>query len=104
MCCASRPSRKRNRIVAAIALAAFLTLTPWAALSSTSAAAQSPSPEPIANAVRIAHARSDDDQFRLSSGSAVLNLGSNFLERLGNQADQRIWRRAAKQSGWRRRL
>ncbi len=86
MCCALRPSRKRNRIVAAIALAAFLTLTPWAALSSTSAAAQSPSPSPSptpsASLTPVPTTINSD----LSSGSAVLNLGSNFLERLGNQA------------------
>ncbi len=86
MCCASRPSRKRNRIVAAIALAAFLTLTPWAALSSTSAAAQSPSPSPSptpsASLTPVPTTINSD----LSAGSAVLNLGSNFLERLGNQA------------------
>src|SRR5437667_5154611 len=88
MCCSSRPSRTRNRIAAAIALAAVLTLTPWATLSSTSAAAQSllpgptptpaPSPTPVPTPTQI--------NSEMSSGSEVLNLGSNFLERLGNQA------------------
>jgi len=90
MCCSLRPSRKKSGIAAAFMFAAVLTLTPWATLSSTPAAAQSPSPSPSPTPTPSASPTPVPTPTQinsdLSSGGAVLDLGSNFLERLGNQA------------------
>src|ERR1700761_3129132 len=93
MCCASRPSRARKTTIGgslatAIVMVVVLTLANAAASSSaqaqttstttTSAARPAPSPTPIPTPTAV---NSD-----LSAGAAVTNLGSNFLERLGDQA------------------
>jgi uncharacterized protein with beta-barrel porin domain len=86
----SRPSRQRSGIAAAFVIAAVLALSPLAALSSMPAAAQSPSPSPSPTPAPAPSPTPvptpTQINSELSSGGAVLDLGSNFLERLGNQA------------------
>ncbi len=84
MCCASRPSRAKEtgagrRLVRAVAIVLFLV----GAVAAASPPAQAqiavrPVPTPTPSRTDI-----DSD---MSAGAAVTNLGSNFLERLGNQA------------------
>jgi uncharacterized protein with beta-barrel porin domain len=91
MCCSSRLSRAKEtgtcrRLVVAVAIAFGFAFTVAAAPSSvqaqtttvtpTGALAAAPTPSPAPTVIN-----SD-----LSVGAAVTNLGSNFLERLGNQA------------------
>jgi uncharacterized protein with beta-barrel porin domain len=86
MCCSSRPSRAKETgtgrsLARAVAIAFILVLA--VAASSRSAEAQiaplpAPSPTPTPTPTVI---NSD-----ISAGAAVTNLGSSFLERLGNQA------------------
>jgi uncharacterized protein with beta-barrel porin domain len=91
MCCSSRLSRAKEtgtcrRLVVAVAIAFGFAFTVAAAPSSvqaqtttvtpTGALAPAPTPSPAPTVIN-----SD-----LSVGAAVTNLGSNFLERLGNQA------------------
>jgi uncharacterized protein with beta-barrel porin domain len=91
MCCSSRLSRAKEtgtcrRLVVAVAIAFGFAFTVVAAPSSvqaqtttvtpTGALARTPTPSPTPTVIN-----SD-----LSVGAAVTNLGSNFLERLGNQA------------------
>jgi len=95
MCCSSRPSRAREtgtgrRLARAAAAALVLVLA--VAAASPQARAQvaplpAPSPTPTPTPGDIAVDR--------SAGATVINLGSNFLERLGNQATGgygRAWR------------
>ena len=79
MCCSSRLSRARRtgaggRVVQAVALAFVLAVASSAAQAQTTAPTPTPTPAPTVI---------DSDR---SAGIAVTNLGSNFLERLGNQA------------------
>ncbi len=86
MCCSSRPSRARQngsrRAVAKMVAIAFVLILA-AALPSRSVQAQStptvaPTPLPTLSFT--------DFNSDASAGATVTNLGSNFLERLGNQA------------------
>ena len=94
MCCISQPSETRqairlNRVRWIAAAVAFALIT---VLSTTSGFAQSPtptptptptpSPTPIPMPIPMPTATNYDQ----SAGNSSLNLGSNFLERLGNQA------------------
>src|ERR1700694_867598 len=84
MCCASRPSRAKKTgagrgLVGAVAIVFVLV----AAVAAASPKAQArialrPVPTPTPSRTDI-----DSD---MSAGAAVTDLGSNFLERLGNQA------------------
>ena len=90
MCCPQQPQRIRQtigldrvrRIAAAVAFALVVTM------SATSSFAQSPTPTPTPTPtasptpVPVPTATNYDQ----SAGNSALNLGSNFLERLGNQA------------------
>jgi uncharacterized protein with beta-barrel porin domain len=84
MCCSSRPSRAEEtgagrRLVGAAAIVFGVVLS--AAAASPPAEAQialRPPPAPTPSRTDI-----DSD---LSAGATLTNLGSNFLERLGNQA------------------
>jgi uncharacterized protein with beta-barrel porin domain len=93
MCCASRPSRPRKTriggsLATAIAMVLVLILANVAASSSAQAQTPSPTPTPTPRPtpsptpVPTPTAINSD----LSAGAAVTNLGSNFLERLGDQA------------------
>ena len=93
MCCASRRSRARKTGIGgslATAIAMVLVLILANAAASSSAQAQTPSPTPTPTPrptpsptpVPTPTAINSD----LSAGAAVTNLGSNFLERLGDQA------------------
>src|ERR1700730_7357167 len=94
MCCSSRPSRARETGAArSIARAVVIVFVLILAVAAASPAAQAqprptptppppppppPTPPPTPSPTEI---NSD-----MSAGAAVTNLGSNFLERLGNQA------------------
>ena len=90
MCCSSRLSRAKEtgacrRLVVAVAIAFVFTAAPSSVQAQTptvtptatptGALARTPTPSPTPTVIN-----SD-----LSVGAAVTNLGSNFLERLGNQ-------------------
>ena len=90
MCCISQPSETRqairlNRVRWIAAAVAFALIT---VLSTTSGFAQSPTPTPTPTPtpsptpIPMPTATNYDQ----SAGNSSLNLGSNFLERLGNQA------------------
>ena len=96
MCCASRHSRAKEtgtgrRLARAIAIIFVLVLAVGAAAPSP-AQAQSPSPSPMPtptptpSPTPIPSPSPTSVNSDLSAGSTVTNLGSNFLERLGNQA------------------
>jgi uncharacterized protein with beta-barrel porin domain len=94
MCWSSRPSRAKetgtgHRLVRAIAIVFVLALAVGASASSP-AQAQSPSPTPTPTPTPtpspIPSPTPTVFNSDLSAGSTVTNLGSNFLERLGNQA------------------
>jgi uncharacterized protein with beta-barrel porin domain len=85
MCCPSRLSRAKEtatcrRLVVAVAIAFAVAAAPSSVQAQTltpnGSLAPRPTPSPTPTAIN-----SD-----LSAGAAVTNLGSNFLERLGNQA------------------
>jgi len=85
MCCLSRPARARRtgaggRVAQAVALAFVLAI----AVASSAAQAQSTTPTPTPTPAASPTPTSIDSD--RSAGTAVTNLGSNFLERLGNQA------------------
>jgi Autotransporter beta-domain len=82
MRCSSRPSRAREigagrRLASAVAIAFALAVI---APTPTQAAQIALAPAPT-----LTPSRTDID-YDMSAGAAVANLGSNFLERLGNQA------------------
>jgi uncharacterized protein with beta-barrel porin domain len=81
MCCSSRPSRAKQigsgrRLVRSIAIVLVLILAVAGASSAQAQTLPTPTPNPTPTAINSG----------LSAGSALTNLGSNFLERLGNQA------------------
>ena len=83
MCCSSRPTRANEtatgrRLVRASAVVFVLMLAVATVQSPAQAQGRIPNPTPIPTPTAI---NSD-----LSAGAAMINLGSNFLERLGNQA------------------
>jgi len=81
--CPSRLSRKSNGIAAAMVAPPPFSCC---AIAARTGAVTLSLAEPVADLFHR-HARSDTDadHSEISSGSAVLNLGSNYLERLGNQ-------------------
>ena len=89
MCCSSRLSRTREtgtgrRLATAIAMVLVLVVAVAAASSSVHAQTIAPAPAPSPSPTPIPTPTSINSD--LSAGAAVTNLGSNFLERLGNQA------------------
>src|SRR6266849_2127010 len=118
MCCSSRPSRAKEtrtgrRLVGAVAIVFGILLA--VAAASPPAQAQSappppppppptPPPPPPPPPTPPPPPSPTDINSDLSGGAAVTNLGSNFLERLGNPGLIRVRARAAEQSGRRRRL
>jgi uncharacterized protein with beta-barrel porin domain len=86
MCCSSRPSRAEEtgagrRLVGAVAIV-FVFMLAVAAASPPAQAQIAPAPR---RPPTPTPSRTDIDT-DLSAGAALTNLGSNFLERLGNQA------------------
>ena len=93
MCCSSRLSRTREtgtgrRLATAIAMVFVLVVAVAAASSSVQAQTPSPTPTPTPTPTPspIPNPTPTSINSDLSAGAAVTNLGSNFLERLGNQA------------------
>jgi uncharacterized protein with beta-barrel porin domain len=87
MRCSSRPSRARetgtgHRLARAVAVACFLVLALGAA-ESRAQAIIAPLPAPLPTPIPPSPGVINSD---VSAGAAVTNLGSSFLERLGNQA------------------
>src|ERR1019366_10131454 len=81
MRCSSRPSRAREigagrRLASAVAIAFALAVMAATPTQAQITLVPAPTPTP---------SRTDID-YNMSAGAAVTNLGSNFLERLGNQA------------------
>jgi len=91
MSCPSQPSGTRQtigldrirRIVAAIAMACAFVVMISAA---TPALAQSPTPTPTPTPTPSPTPMPTSTNYDQSAGNSTLNLGSGFLERLGNQA------------------
>jgi len=86
MCCSSRPSRAKEtrtgrRLVGAVAIV-FGIILPVAAAPPPAQAQIAPRPPPTPPATPSPADINSDP----SAGAAVTNLGSNFLERLGDQA------------------
>src|SRR5712671_5968051 len=87
MCCRSRLSQAKEtgtfrRLVVAAAIAFVLAV----ATASSSVQAQTPTPTPTPSPTPSPSPTPTVINSDLSAGAAVTNLGSNFLERLGNQA------------------
>ncbi|MEY9640667.1 uncharacterized protein with beta-barrel porin domain [Bradyrhizobium japonicum] len=79
------------RIAAALVMALGFVVT----MSATSAFAQSPTPTPTPTPTASPTPMPTATNYDQSAGNSALNLGSNFLERLGNQASSgvnRAWR------------
>src|ERR1700694_2172437 len=86
MCCSSRPSRAEEtgagrRLVGAIAIVFGLAVA-IVAVSPPAQAQLAPAPRPTPPPTPTPTEINSD----VSAGATVANLGSNFLERLGNQA------------------
>jgi uncharacterized protein with beta-barrel porin domain len=94
MCWSSRPSRAREtgtgrRLARAIAIVFVLALAVGASASSPALAqsfSPTPTPTPTPTPSPIPSPTPTVFNSDMSAGSTVTNLGSNFLERLGNQA------------------
>ena len=89
MGCSSRLSRTRKtgtgrRLATAVAMVLVLVVAVVAASSSVQAQTIAPAPAPSPSPTPSPTPTSINSD--LSAGAAVTNLGSNFLERLGNQA------------------
>src|ERR1019366_74693 len=89
MRCSSRPSRARetgagHRLASAIAIIFVLVVV--AASSSAKAQTPTPAPTPTPSPSPTPSPTPTFINSDMSAGAAVTNLGSNFLERLGNQA------------------
>jgi uncharacterized protein with beta-barrel porin domain len=87
MCCSSRPSRARETgaggsVARAVAIVFALVLAVAAGSPAARAQVAPPLPRPAPPPAPTAAEINSD----ISAGAAVTNLGSNFLERLGNQA------------------
>src|SRR4051794_10804686 len=90
MCCTSRPSETRqairlNRvrwIAAAVAFALIMVLSTTSGFAQSPTPTPTPTPTPSPTPIPMPTATNYDR----SAGNSSLNLGSNFLERLGNQA------------------
>src|SRR5712692_1146912 len=90
MCCSSRPSRAKETrtgrgLVGAVAIV-FGILLAVAAASPPAQAQSAPPPPTPPPPTPLPPPSPTDINSDLSGGAAVTNLGSNFLERLGNQA------------------
>jgi len=89
MCCSSRFSRASEtgavgKLASAIAVVFVFVLA--VAAASSSAQAQTPTPTPTPTPSPTPSPTPTAINSDMSAGAAVTNLGSNFLERLGNQA------------------
>jgi uncharacterized protein with beta-barrel porin domain len=86
MCCSSRPSRAKEtgtgRSLARAVAAAFILVLAVAAAPRPAEAQIAPRPAPTPTPTPTPTVINSD----ISAGAAVINLGSSFLERLGNQA------------------
>src|SRR4051794_7254130 len=90
MCCISQPSETRqairlNRvrwIAAAVAFALIMVLSTTSGFAQSPTPTPTPTPTPSPTPIPMPTATNYDQ----SAGNSALNLGSNFLERLGNQA------------------
>src|SRR5258708_3787834 len=86
MCCASRPSRAKEtgagRSVARAIAVVFVLILAVAAASPPAQAQIAPFPRPNPTPTPSPADINSD----VSAGATMSNLGSNFLERLGNQA------------------
>jgi uncharacterized protein with beta-barrel porin domain len=90
MCCSSRPSRAKEtrtgrKLAGAVGIV-FGILLAVAAASPPAQAQSAPLPPPRPPPTPPSTPSPTDINSDLSAGAAVTNLGSNFLERLGNQA------------------
>jgi hypothetical protein len=89
MCCAPGQSRakgaRRQRMVSSAIAFLFVLTIAVAAVSSAARAASVALPPPATPAPTPSPSRTGID-FDLSARATLTNLGSNFLERLGNQA------------------
>jgi hypothetical protein len=86
MCCPSRLSQAKETgacrwLVVAAAIAFVFTVA-----AASSVQAQTPTPTPTPSPTPSPSPTPTVINSDLSAGAAVTNLGSNFLERLGNQA------------------
>lgn len=99
MCCPSQPSGTRptirldrvRRITTAVAMAFALLVTmsaatPGFAQSPLPSPTPTPTPTPSPTPTPMPTPTSSSANYDRSAGNATLNLGSGFLERLGNQA------------------
>ncbi|MGY4288396.1 uncharacterized protein with beta-barrel porin domain [Bradyrhizobium sp. LM2.7] len=99
MCCLSQPSGTRPtirldrvlRITTAVAMAFALLVTmsaatPGFAQSPLPSPTPTPTPSPTPTPTPMPTPTSSSANYDRSAGNATLNLGSGFLERLGNQA------------------
>ena len=91
MCGSSRASRAGEtgagrRLAKAVAIAFALILAVAAASSSVQAQTPTPTPTPMPTPTPTPSPTPTSINSNISAGTAVTNLGSNFLERLGNQA------------------
>jgi uncharacterized protein with beta-barrel porin domain len=87
MCCSSRPSRAKETgtgrsLATAVAIAFALVIAVAAAPPAEAQVAPVPTPSPSPTPTPTPTVINSD----ISAGAAVTNLGSSFLERLGNQA------------------
>lgn len=79
-------SRGRRRIAHAIALVAIVIALVTSLPSAQAQITSGPSPSPLPAATPTPTPTANVINSEISSNNQVLNLGSNFLERLGNQA------------------
>jgi Autotransporter beta-domain len=91
MCCSSRPSRSKETrtgrgLVRAVAIVSGILLAVAASSPPVQAQTAPRPPTPLPTPPPTPTPSPTDINTDLSAGAAVTNLGSNFLERLGNQA------------------
>jgi uncharacterized protein with beta-barrel porin domain len=94
MCCISQPSETRqairlNRvrwIAAAVAFALIMVLSTTSGFAQSPTPTPTPTPTPSPTPIPMPIPMPTATNYNHSAGNSSLNLGSNFLERLGNQA------------------
>lgn len=94
MCCISQPSETRqairlNRvrwIAAAVAFALIMVLSTTSGFAQSPTPTPTPTPTPSPTPIPMPISMPTATNYDQSAGNSSLNLGSNFLERLGNQA------------------
>lgn len=94
MCCISQPSETRqairlNRvrwIAAAVAFALIMVLSTTSGFAQSPTPTPTPTPTPSPTPIPMPIPMPTATNYDQSAGNSSLNLGSNFLERLGNQA------------------